>query len=196
MTTWSYKSALIAIALTTLAACNGGQGLNFAKGLGSVTAKPNAEALAQAPMAFGAITLVPPSGYCIDGETLKSRFALLARCDRLGADKSSGGPVGVITVSVTSARGAKSVPTPTETAQAATLTDVSLPRSNDNSVVFRAKGKTFSEQMSSTHWRGSALINKQLIGLALYGPPKSNAVSDEGRKLLAELIKRTQESSR
>lgn len=195
MTTWSCKTAATALVLTTLAACEGGQGLDFAKGLSEISAKPNAEALSQAPMAFGAITLVPPKGYCIDGDSLKPRFALLARCDRLGADGHNGTPIGVITVSVKPAQKGATLPTPAHTAQAQSLTNVADPIANDGSVVFRARGEAFSPQMSQDHWRGSAKMNGQILGLALYGPPNGSAVSPEGRKLLAELIKRTQESS-
>lgn len=35
-------------------------------------------------MANGALTLVAPEGFCIDKRSLKSSFALLARCDTLG----------------------------------------------------------------------------------------------------------------
>lgn len=196
MITWSYKTAAIALVLTILAACEGGQGLDLAKGLGSITAKPNAKALTQASMASGAVTLVPPRGYCIDGQSLKPRFALLARCDRLGAENSNGAPIGVITVSVAPARGNIALPTPAETAAASALTKVSAPTSHDDSVVFRARGEAFAPQMSQDHWRATAVVKNQILGLALYAPPKSIALSDEGRALLAELIKRTQESNR
>jgi hypothetical protein len=196
MNTWTCKSIATGFALTVLAASDGGQASDLIGGLGSLNAKPNAEALAQAPMAFGAVTLVPPKGYCIDGESLKPRFALMARCDRLGAENGSGAPVGVITISVTPTRGADSVPTPAQTADALALTNISASTSNDSSVVFRAEGPSFSPGMSKSHWRGSAVVKNQMLGLALYGPPNGNAVSAEGRTLLSELIKRTQETSK
>lgn len=196
MTIWTSKSGAAALALTALAACVGGQGMGLIGSLGNITAKPNAEALTQATMAFGAVTLVPPRGYCIDADSLKQRFALMARCDQLGADRGNdGAPVGVITVSVTPARGDARLPTMAETADAFALKDVSDPKTASGSVVFRANGAPFSAQVSPDHWRGSAIIKGQMLGLALFGPPSGAAISSEGRALLAELIKRTQENS-
>lgn len=196
MTTWTCKTSIAAVALLVLAACEGSQATDLIGGLSSINAKPNGDALAQAPMAFGVVTLVPPTGYCIDGESLRPRFALLARCDKLGAEGGGGGaPIGVMTVSVAQARGVGTLPTPTQTAAAFGLRDVSDPVASDTSVIFRAVGNAFGPDMSPDHWRGSALVNGQVIGVALYGRAGSAVVAREGRALVAELIKRTEEST-
>ncbi len=196
MITWTCKTSVAAILLTFLAACKGSQTTDLISGLSSINAKPNAEALAQAPMAFGVVTLVPPTGYCIDGESLRPRFALLARCDKLGADGGGrGAPIGVMTVSVAQARGTGTLPTPTQTAAAFGLRDVSALVANDTSVVFRATGDAIGPDMSPDHWRGSALVNGQVLGIALYGPADGAAITREGRALVAELIRRTEEST-
>lgn len=196
MNTWTCKTGAAFIALSILAACEGGSATDLMGTLASINDKPNAEALSQAPMAFGAVTLVPPSGYCIDGESLRPRFALLARCDKLGGDGgSNGAPIGVMTVSLASVGKDTPLPSLSETATAFDLTRTADPVATANSVVFRATGPAIDPNLSDEHWRGSALVNGQMIGVALYGRPNGAATSGEGRQLVAELIKRTEESN-
>ena len=70
----------------------------------SDTATPNARrnlALANAELADGALTLVPPAGFCVDKSTLRPSFAVVARCDSLGARQTvNDAPLGMIVVSV------------------------------------------------------------------------------------------------
>ena len=134
MITWTSKSPFAALALLTLSACEGGQG--FSRG-GSPVAEE--KPLRQAILADGAVQVVPPQGYCIDPKSLKSRFALMARCDALG-------------------------PVP-------------------------------AEDMSGRHWRGTARIGGHIASVTLYGAPKSRAVSEEGRELVAGLIQQSRAKS-
>jgi hypothetical protein len=185
MTTWSFRATVTALALTALTACEDGQGGAFLGGLGS---GPNV-ALSQATMAFGAVKLVPPSGFCIDRRSLKQRFALMARCDKLGAPSAAAdAPLGIITVSFSAIADGAELPTPAHTAQALSLQDVSSLQETENSVVFRANGPSPIEGMASRHWRANTRVGDQLMGLALYGPEDGRAVSHEGRDILSKLI--------
>ncbi|APE44912.1 hypothetical protein BOO69_16985 [Sulfitobacter alexandrii] len=188
MNTWSFKAPLAAISLTVLAACEGGPGGNpFAAALGSEP-KP----LSQADMARGKVTLVAPRGFCIDSASLKDRFALMARCDRLGAPSAAGAaPLGVITVSVSDASPGGALPDPQTIGAAHGLTAVSAVTREDDSVIFRATGPAPTDELDGTHWRATALVNGQMLGVALYGPKGAADVQDEGRDVISALIART-----
>ena len=185
MTTWSFRGSVAALALLALTACEEGQGGAFLGGLST----GQTAALSQATMAFGGVTLVPPRGFCIDRNSLKQRFALMARCDRLGAPSAAAdAPLAVITVSFSTVESGAELPTPAHTATALTLTDISAEETTENSVIFRAKGAPPIEGMADKHWRAHARIGDQLMGLALYGPEAGRAVSREGRGILSEVI--------
>lgn len=188
MTIWTCKGAVAALALTTLAACEDGQGGDIFRGLQSDTSKRSV-AFSQANMVFGAVTLVAPDGFCIDKKTLKQNFALMARCDALGASSASVGvPVGVITASFSTA--SATIPTPLDTAGAHNLSAVTDAIAEEDRVTFRAIGAAPTAELSDTHWRGTARVGSHMLGLALYGPASGRAVSSEGRAILGRLIDR------
>ncbi|MFK7834647.1 MAG: hypothetical protein AB8B60_00375 [Sulfitobacter sp.] len=194
MITWSFRAGIAGFALTVLAGCEDGQGGGLLDGLATAAAPPNV-ALSQADLAFGAVTLVPPRGFCIDKRSLRQRFALMARCDKLGAPSAAAGaPIGIITASV-SAAGTSGLPSPEQTALAFQLESTSAVRTTDSSVIFRATGGVPSTELSTTHWRGSARMGSQVVGLALYGPEDGRAVSSEGRAILRELIDRSTDAA-
>lgn len=186
MITWSCKSALTALTLTSLAACENGQGVAFLqKPDGKATTK--AMAMPQAKMAFGAVTLAAPEGFCIDRTSLKQNFALMTRCESLGApEAAANAPAGILTASFSSA--SATVPTPSETAAALRLATVTDPVTKDRSVTFRASGPAPAEGLSETHWRGTARVGSQMISLALFGPKGGRAIGAEGRKILDRMI--------
>lgn len=182
MNTWTSKGVFAAIALPFLAACEDGQGGPLLKAPG----KP--VALSQSKMAFGAVTLVPPTGFCIDKSSLKQNFALMAPCERLGAPSAAGGaPTGILTASFSSASSG-SVPTPLDTAAALELAGVSDPVEKESGVTFRAKGKAPAKGLGTSHWRGTTQVGSQMMGLALYGPVNRPAVGSEGRAILTDLM--------
>jgi hypothetical protein len=153
-------------------------------------------ALLQTQMASGAFTLVAPQGFCIDQSTLRQTFALMARCDTLGApDKAAGAPVGIITVSVTNLRPAAQLPTAQDIADAAQLARISAETSQNDAITFRAEGPPPAKDLDVKHWRGLARVENKLLGIALYGPKGARAVSSEGREVLNSLIRRTREGS-
>jgi hypothetical protein len=184
MPTWIFKGPVSALALTSLAACGEGQGPSFLKGLSAPSV-----ALSQADMAFGAVTLKAPSGFCIDKSSLKQHFALMARCDAFGVPSAAGtAPVGLITVSFSAITDVPSLPSPQDTAKAMDLQQVSDPIEVETGVIFRATGTVPVEGMSARHWRATAQIGTQLMGLALFAPEDSAAAQDEGRSILSAVI--------
>lgn len=189
MNTWSFKRPLCALVLFATAACGNTGGV-----IGNIGAVENT-AVPQAQMAFGAVTLIPPKGYCVDTRTLSQQFAMLARCDVLGApDDVSDTPLGMIAVSFADVGEADTLPSPEQTAQALGLTEVSDQVVEEDRVFFRANGQAPIRQMAPQHWRGNALIAGYVVGLALYGPKGGRALSAEGQNLLNTLVSQTQVS--
>ncbi|NNE53887.1 MAG: hypothetical protein HKN30_15975 [Sulfitobacter sp.] len=188
MITWISRSLLAALALTALSGCEEAPGANTEDG--------SVFALQQLQMASGAVTLVPPEGYCIDRRSVRRRFALMARCDVLGLEGAGrGAPLGVIIVSLTPLAADAPLPTPQQNAAALGLSSVSGPVTRETSVVFRAEGAAPAQDLSQEHWRGVARVKEFGLGLAFYRQNDAGRISREGRDLLSELIRRTQASS-
>ncbi|MBB3994282.1 hypothetical protein GGR95_001927 [Sulfitobacter undariae] len=194
MTIWSCKK-LAALSITMmLGACQtGGTGNTLLAGLAppSDAALPTVP-LRQAKMMRGKVTLVPPSGYCIDPESLTQSFAMMARCDALGAATGgSGAPIGILTVSL--ARKGKTAALPTAQEIAAT-TGLGAPQNakrQATSVIFKTTGTPPSSTLAKQHWRAVAMVGGFTMGSALYGPEGRRAVSAEGAEILEEMIQGT-----
>jgi hypothetical protein len=148
--------------------------------------------LTQARMMRDQVTLVPPSGYCIDPDSLSQSFALMARCDNLGAPTGgTGAPVGVLTVSFARSSDQNALPTAQELTAATGLASPGNTRRSDSSVIFQTTGPAPSGDLSTTHWRSVTLVGPFLMGAALFGPEGRRAVSDEGARVLQEMIELT-----
>ena len=203
MTTWNCRGTLLAGALLGLSACDDmpligdavAPAIGFLEQL-KVGGAKDALALSQTEMAEGAFTLVPPQGFCIDRNTLRQHFALMARCDTLGAPRLAGGaPLGLITVSVTALEDGANLPGPLEVVEAAQLTHFDSEKSENNAVTFRAEGPAPGADLDRVHWRGLVQINTQLLGIAFYGPEGGRVVTPEGRDVINSLIRKTQAAS-
>lgn len=193
MNTWNCKGPLAALALTFLAGCEGGlRGslLESLESLEGLTGGGRDVALSEARMASGEVTLVPPPGFCIDKRSLKQQFALIARCDTLGVPSAAGdAPIGVITASFTPWVEGVPLPSPAETADALMLQTINDPIVDGDSVTFRATTTKPFAGAASAHWRGTARVGGQIMGLALYAPNDGRALNSEGRALLAAVIR-------
>lgn len=173
------KGAILA-GLMALAGCDVG---------GGATPAP----LRQAAMANGALTLVAPEGYCIDKRSLKSSFALLARCDTLGAPQGAyGAPLGLITVSLSTAP-PNAPPITAQTMEAALSGGKVLDRrETKDAVLLRVQGTAPARKgLSATYWRGTGQVGSHLVGLAMYGAADSGATGPEGGQVLDRLMQRT-----
>jgi len=169
-------------------------------GLASLTTSDDtalpAVPLTQAFMMRGAVTLVPPMGYCIDPDSLTQSFAIMARCDTLGAASGgSGAPPGVLTVSLSRNAKDAALPTAQEIATAAGVSSPQNVQQTDTNVVFKASGVAPAPGLSPDHWRSVARVDRFSMGAALFGPHKHRAVSPEGASILHDLIKRTTDTT-
>ena len=191
MITWTSKRPLAALAMLTLSACEGGQGFSFGGGTGAPD-KP----LRQTALAGGAVQVVPPQGYCIDPKSLKRRFALMARCDALGLPEVvTAAPRGILTLALIEAEAEAPLPTPQQVAEATGLSQLQEAGSIKGATIFVAQGPVPAEGMSPRHWRGMARIGGHVASVTLYGAPQSRAISEEGRALVADLIRQSRSKS-
>ncbi|MCR8825315.1 hypothetical protein NTA49_02070 [Photobacterium sp. TY 1-4] len=156
---------------------------------GGATSAP----LRAASMANGEMILVAPEGFCIDRRSLKSSFALLARCDTLGdPDGAYGAPLGLITVSLSTIP-ANAAPISAAALQSALSDGSVLDRiETADAVLLRVQGTAPTrEGLSATHWRGTGQVGSQRVGLAMYGAGDSAATGREGGRVLDRLMQRT-----
>lgn len=197
MTTWTSKGPIAALALLILSACEGGQGAVLFDGLSAPSIKgQRAKPLSQAKLAGGAVTVIAPPGFCIDGTSVQKQFALMARCDVLGVPQAAAdAPLAFITVSVLPAGPDAGLPAVEQIAAANGLTNVTDPQVNQGRLIFRAKGAAPIDGVSYTHWRGTARMGGQMIGVALYGPKNGRALSGEGRSIVSSVMSRSQSNS-
>ena len=176
----------------TLSACTEGTQLNFLQSDGAVSAKR--APLTQAQMMRGAVTLVPPSGYCIDPSSLKQNFALMARCDTLGGKNGAlDAPLGVMTISLAAATG-----DPLTLASVATAADgTTLGERFDGKGVQMARAKTSTppQGLSRTHWRAVTKVSVTNLSVALFAPSESPALGSEGRSMIRSMINASQSAS-
>lgn len=182
MITWTSKGGAALCGLLLLGACEDGDAF-----LAGLTPAPQAPTR-QATMARGTVSVVPPQGYCIDNRALGQRFALMARCDVISGEGLAAAPLSVITVSLSPAPEGAALPTPATTAAALGLSDVQNTSQRRTSVIFRANGPAPSQALDGRHWRGTALVGGQIMGVALYGPAGRPPIGREGRAILSDLI--------
>jgi hypothetical protein len=176
----------------TLSACTEGTELNFLQNDGAVSTKR--APLTQAQMMRGAVTLVPPSGYCIDPSSLKQNFALMARCDTLGGKNGAlDAPLGVMTISLAAATGAPL--TLTSVAKAADGTTLGERFDGKGIQMARAKTSAPAIGLSQTHWRAVTKINLTNLSVALFAPSESPALGSEGRSMIRSMINASQSAS-
>lgn len=124
-------------------------------------------ALKSAEMMRGGVTFVPPQGYCIDKKSLTQSFALISRCDTLGArDVGSGNALGLVTASIVPFEGdadlpallARSIPPGAEVLERSNTASMSMVRISGASV----------DGLGDSYWTGLAQIGPGLARVSLY----------------------------
>ena len=153
----------------------------------STVNNPADDALSSATLADGSIALVPPSGYCIDPESLTDNFALMARCDRLGGPPEFGAPVAVITAAT-----AGSVPALGFGRVFGTERETIIARREAEGVtLLQVKGTPPIPTMRDVFWRGISKIEGKMLGLAIYESKDSAPLGEQAPDLLAQTLRRT-----
>jgi hypothetical protein len=80
-------------------------------------------------------------------------------------------------------------------ALASVLSDITDPQIADEQLTFRANGRAPVSGVSGTHWRGTARIGGQTVGVALYAPESGRALTDEGRSIVSAVLSRSRDGS-
>ncbi|GGX40464.1 hypothetical protein GCM10007385_04810 [Tateyamaria omphalii] len=186
MNTGTSKGLLLGALLFGLAACEDFAGLNLGGATGENLALNNAK------LAGGTISLVPPSGFCVDKRSLRQNFALMARCDTLGGRLTTNAPLAIITATTVTATGVTQV----STSDFESASETVLERIDDAPLALvQVKGKPPSPGMRDTYWRGAARIGDQVIGLALYQKASNTDLGSVAPNLLIQTVEQTQEQS-
>lgn len=187
MSTWIFNRAILIAASTLMVGCTQ---ITNAEFLSSAAPKPS-NALAAVAMADGAVTLTPPPNYCIDKSSLKPRFALMARCDTLGAETDPDAPLALITATLVPLDDRTKVPNATDLAAAIAPDRILRKTDNNGLALVQTESATGLDGISERHWRGVFVVNGILVGLALYAPQDGPASGNSGASILTALAKRT-----
>lgn len=187
MSIWTYSRAILLTVCALIAGCTQIRNAEF---LSSDGPKP-ANALAVVVMEDGAVTLMPPSDYCIDKSSLKPRFALMARCDTLGARTASDAPLVLITATLVPLEESINVPTAADLATALEPNKILQQSDQDGLALVQTESATGLNGISERHWRGVFVVNGILVGLALYAPRDGSVSGEAGAAILTGLAERT-----
>ena len=186
MNTWTSKVCAAVLACLTLAACEDGVGLP-----GSGADAQN-DGVRSAALNRGAVMLVAPEGFCIDPDSLRQRFALMARCDTLGARGADDAPLALITATTV----------PTRTQQPLTSNDLGassetvLDRADrDGLTMVRVQGTPPGAGLRDTYWRAAGRVGNQIVALAIYEAQDNAPLGTRAPRLLEQTMRRTQDQT-
>jgi hypothetical protein len=189
MTTWTSKAVAAALGLTLLGGCS--EGFSFA-----ATGPKPSQQVTQVDLSQGQVRLSAPRGYCVSprsvSDTKSGGFALLARCDMVGAtNRAVYQDLALITATTAPFAGDSPPDLEGLTNSAAPAKIIAQAERNGVPMIRVETQAPANEHVSAQHWRAAFVANGQLVGLALYAPEKSAALTDQGADLLADLTVRT-----
>ena len=147
-------------------------------------------ALSSATLGRGDVVLRAQRGYCIDPATLdtgrSSSFAVLASC-RILSNGRTGERVPPVLMTVTVGPRLAS-PVRPDPAHLAGELGVPLLAGSSNERVSLAHlggaGDTAIDNGDARHWRAAVVVNRRIVGLALYAPENSALAGPEGEALI------------
>ena len=181
MNTWTCRVCALLLGGLTLAACEGGL-----PGAG-----PD-EGVRSASLGQGAVMRVAPAGFCIDARSLRARFALMARCDTLGARGAGDAPLALITATTVPTNGNGPI-LPDDLGSSA---ETVLERADrDGLTLVQVRGTPPSPELRETYWRAAGRVGDQIIGLALYEAQDGAPLGPLAPRLLEQTMQRTQDQT-
>ena len=185
MNTWTSRVCLTALVCLIVAGCDEGIVLPG-------DSSKSADALLSAELGRGAITLVAPQGFCIDPRSLRARFALMARCDTLGAAGAEDAPLALITATSVTATSTGPITAQELGAGAETV----LERQEVRGVtLIRVQGTPPGPGLRDTYWRAARRIGTQIVGLAIYEGTDATRLGPRAPRLLEQTMQRTEARS-
>jgi len=187
MNTWTCKGLAFGLSAFALAGCEGG--LTLPAGL---TTSNKAPVLRMADLGRGAVTLVPPQGYCVDPKSLRQQFALMARCDTLGDASGDGLPLALITATTVTAPDTVQV----TAADLGSGTETVLKQQDrDALTLVQVQGDPPRPELRDVYWRTASRVGNQIVGLTIYEVESGSSLGDLAPELLAQTMQRTQDQS-
>ncbi|MEX0351039.1 MAG: hypothetical protein AB3N15_16570 [Paracoccaceae bacterium] len=189
MNIWTSKVRVFALTLALLAGCD------------ELAAPQQGQALPRSiALAGGDIVLRAPRGYCVEQRSVRNgknnSFALLARCEALGASRASA-TQGFALITVTTEARAEAVQPDAETiARSAAPAKPGANRSEGDLSLVRFDDTVHQVRGASPQvWRTAFVANGNVVALALYAEDGSPMLGDRGARLLSELARRTRAAS-
>ena len=186
MSIWTCKVLAGALFLALGSACVPVPELNSSNGA-------LAEPLTTAKLSRG-LFVSTPDGYCLDRTSLTREFALIARCDKLGAKGPSfGTPLAVITV--TSPPDEVEATLPEADALIGDAESLLDSRRESKLQLVKISGSAPADGLSGRYWRAAGLVGNQVLGLAIYPVANGPDLDEEAVVLLRETFERSSETS-
>ncbi|MEL6883144.1 MAG: hypothetical protein AAFP87_01445 [Pseudomonadota bacterium] len=184
MNTWTCKGLALGLAgLVALGGCD--EALLTTSG-----ATP--QEVRMVDLGSGAVTLVAPSGFCVDPRSTRARFALMARCDTLGIDGFFDAPLALITATAVNARSDG----PITTDDLGAGSEAVLNRiEQDGITVLQVQGTPPKPSLRGTYWRAASRVGTQIVGLTLYQSNDAHAIGNRAAQLLIQTLERTRAQS-
>lgn len=152
-----------------------------------------------ADLARGKIVVSGPDGYCIDARTLRNSasggFAAIASCNILSGG-TQGPFVEPVLVTVTVSRADNGAPA-LEDLAAALQTELLQTRelSAIDAGQMATGGQSAFAGSAARHWRGAFVLDRHLIGIALYAPEGSPLLGAQGAAFLNTVSSRLRANS-
>lgn len=181
MNTWISKALLIASCW--VAGCDGA----------GLVPESGSDGLQTVPLSGGAVMLSAPNGFCVDRFSLGASFAVMARCDTLGASGAADAPLAVITATTVAA--AQDNPFAADTFGFGE--ERVLNRQERGAIALvQVKGTPPDPNLDDTYWRSAGQVGDQILGLAIYSPRGADDLGVKAPALLAQTMRRTLAQSR
>ena len=187
MNTWSFKLTIVTAALLALAACDDAGRLSLLDGSAADRSQPG---LVSASLAGGDVTLVAPDGMCIDPGSVTRTFALMARCDTLGArdPRKANAPLAILTASVAPER----IDGPIDHAALNDGVGTIIEEYEPELVhLVRLQADAPSSDLSQDIWRGAGSIGGHVMAVTLYNPDEGETPGSVARELITQTLDRS-----
>ncbi len=188
MNTWTCKGLAVAVTCLALSGCEGG----FTLPAGLQATSRTAPVLRMADLGRGAVTLVPPQGYCVDPASLQQRFAVMARCDTLGDASGDGAPLALITATTITAATQSELTADDLGSGAETILQL---EEREALTLVQVQGAPPRPELRDVYWRTAGKVGDQIVGLTIYEVEGGISLGPLAPELLQQTMQRTQDQT-